>query len=264
MGEPPKRNYGASGALWQTLWLALLFVGPPAPAAAAGPRGESSPIAFTLTAQNTSDRLTPQTPLSWAHPGHRGRQRRGGGASRAAATATVLTVDLNQTYQTIEGFGGAFTEAAAHVFASMPAALQEQLLELYFGDTGLRYSMGRLTIGSCDFSLTHYNYDDVRDDFNLTRFSVAHDEAEIVPFIRRAIQTAAAARRTGAPGRAGRLASASTAIKFVASPWSAPGWMKENNAMDCSLGPWTCVLKPAKNGAYKQAWAEYVLINNLD
>ena len=44
-------------------------------------------------------------------------------------------------------------------------------------------------------------------------------------------------------------------IKFVASPWSPPAWMKENGEMNCDLGPWTCVLK--KSGAYRQAWANY-------
>ena len=101
------------------LGLALLFTGALlldlVPAVAAGPRGNGSPIAFTLTAQNTSDRLTPQTPLSWIPHKQRRRKRRG---SASGATATVLTVDLNQTYQTIEGFGGEFNEAAHRFLAA--------------------------------------------------------------------------------------------------------------------------------------------------
>ena len=60
----------------------------------------------------------------------------------------------------------------------MPAVLQEQLIEMYFGPTGLRYNMGRLTIGSCDFSLEYYNYDDTKGDTKLKHFNISHDKLE--------------------------------------------------------------------------------------
>ena len=174
----------------------------------------------------------------------------------------MLAVNRSQLFQTIEGFGGAFTDSTSHVFDSMPTAAQEQLLELYFGPSGLRYTMGRLTIGSCDFSTSYYNYDDVKDDFNLTHFNISHDEDKILPFVRRAMKAAERSRRTRRSRRdtdaPGPPPNSTPPIKFISSPWSAPAWMKENDKMNCDLGPWTCVLKSSKNGAYKQAWAEYL------
>ena len=97
--------------------------------------------------------------------------------------------------------------------------------------------MARLTIGIVRFLTEYYNYDDTANDYALANFNVSHDEAKILPFIQRA---KTAGNRT---------------IKFVASPWSAPAWMKKNNYMNCDLGPWTCVLKD--DSRVKQAWANY-------
>ena len=187
-------------------------------------------ILFTLTAENTSDRLTPQTPLQFTTTSI-------GNDEQNSSNKTTLTINQTQSFQTIEGFGGAFTDSAAHVFSTMPTSVQDELIEMYFGSSGLQYSMGRLTIGSCDCSLSYYNYDDTTNDVNLTHFNISHDEEKIIPFIQRALK------------------AANKSIKLVASPWSAPAWMKKNNHMNCDLGPWTCVLKDS--GAIKQAWAEY-------
>ena len=54
-----------------------------------------------------------------------------------------------------EGLGGAATEAAAHVFFSMPAEKQEELLDFYFGG-GADYRFLRVSLDSCDFSIGHY------------------------------------------------------------------------------------------------------------
>ena len=62
------------------------------------------------------------------------------------------------TYQTIIGFGGAFTDAASYVFSKLNPTLQVQVLNMYFSEDGLRYNMARLPMGSCDFSLDNDNY----------------------------------------------------------------------------------------------------------
>ena len=48
-----------------------------------------------------------------------------------------MKINQSITYQEIEGFGGAFTDSSTHVFDSMPSNLQDQLVEMYFGETGL-------------------------------------------------------------------------------------------------------------------------------
>ena len=93
------------------------------------------------------------------------------------------------TFQTVLGFGGAFTDSASFVFSKLNSTLQAQVLDMYFSDSGLKYNMARLPIGSCDFSLENYNYDSVDGDVNLTHFSIDHDKQNIIPFIKKANST---------------------------------------------------------------------------
>ena len=132
--------------------------------------------------------------------------------------------------QEIIGFGGAFTEAAAHNFHKLSPTAQTDFLEAYFGTEGIGYTLGRIHINSCDFSLKSYNFDDVKDDFEVLIFivdkprlvahiyllyqlkhfdhKVTHDQQEIIPMIKAALAT------TAFP------------LQLLASPWSPPSWMK--------------------------------------
>ena len=141
--------------------------------------------------------------------------------------------------QTIIGFGGAFTESASYVFSTLNATLQSQVLDMYFSENGLRYNMARLPIGSCDFSLSNYNYDNVSGDAELTHFTIDHDKELIIPFILQAIKT--------------RKMWTSDSLNIVASPWSPPGWMKKNDVAYCPLDCLLCDLKDE----YKAAWSLY-------
>ena len=38
---------------------------------------------------------------------------------------------------------------------------KEDIIEKYFGDSGLTYNMGRVHINSCDFSVNSYSFDNV-------------------------------------------------------------------------------------------------------
>ncbi len=88
----------------------------------------------------------------------------------------VIELDLSETYQTIHGFGGALTDAANVNLLDMEKDVRESVIEAYYGVTGIGYSIGRLTIGGCDFSTHTYTYaDDVVDDFKLEHFSVHED-----------------------------------------------------------------------------------------
>ena len=60
--------------------------------------------------------------------------------------------------QEVEGFGGAFTEASAYNYAKLGKKEKQDFIRDYFGDDGLRYNMGRITINSCDFALGNYTY----------------------------------------------------------------------------------------------------------
>ena len=140
-------------------------------------------------------------------------------------------IDVDKTFQTIEGFGGAFTDASADNFAKLSPEEQERFLKACFDPhEGNGYTLCRTTIHSCDYSAEMYTYDDVEGDKELEHFSIEPDRKSRIPLIKRALETARGN------------------IKIYASPWSPPAWMKTNN--DMLYGG---KLKPE----YFQTWADY-------
>ncbi|MEN9335049.1 MAG: hypothetical protein RLZZ500_36, partial [Bacteroidota bacterium] len=76
-------------------------------------------------------------------------------------TQTCIFVNPAKKFQTFLGIGGAITDAAAEVFAKLPAAKQQEFLEAYFSkDKGIGYTLVRTNIHSCDFSSDSYTYVD--------------------------------------------------------------------------------------------------------
>jgi glucosylceramidase len=143
----------------------------------------------------------------------------------------TILLDESKTFQTIVGFGGAFTDAAADTFAKLPRDAQEQFLKACFDPVaGNGYTLCRTTIHSCDYASAMYTYDDVAGDKDLTHFSIEHDRTNRLPFIRRA------------------EAASGGKLQLFASPWSPPGWMKTNGEMKHGGK-----LKPE----YFQTWANY-------
>ena len=143
----------------------------------------------------------------------------------------TLMLDPGKTFQTIEGFGGALTDASAETFYKLPGSIQEEILNAYFDrQKGIGYSLCRTHINSCDFSSESYAYCEVEGDTDLKHFSIDHDKKFRIPFTKAAIS------------------KAGNGLKFFASPWSPPAWMKTNNHM-LQGGK----LKPE----YRQAWADY-------
>ena len=139
-------------------------------------------------------------------------------------------VNPHKTYQTFIGIGGAITDASAEVFAKLPQAKQQEMLEAYYDkDKGIGYTLARTTIHSCDFSSGSYTYvSDENKDLN--SFSIQHDKQFRIPLIKKAIEIAG-----------GNLL-------LYASPWSPPAFMKDNKNM----------LKGGKLlPEYFQTWANY-------
>ncbi len=127
-------------------------------------------------------------------------------------------VDESLTYQTVEGFGAAFTDTAGYnlnVVAS-PAAHAEALNNLFTrSGNGIGLSFMRIPIAASDLSLSVYSFDDVlagQTDPTLAHFSIAHDQAYILPLIQEAM-------------------GLNPQMKLMANPWSPPAWMKSNDSM---------------------------------
>lgn len=125
----------------------------------------------------------------------------------------LMMIYSDLKYQKIDGFGGAFTQAAAFNYSSMNLANRKEFLSSCFSAEGLNYSIGRTHINSCDFSFGNYAYCDQKGDCDLKSFSLDCDREYLLPFIR--------AAKKQSKGK----------IKIVASPWSPPAWMKSNQNM---------------------------------
>jgi O-glycosyl hydrolase len=97
-----------------------------------------------VTAFNSSHRLSPQLDVNMTAVS----------MEDVETVAGVHSFQINShvQFQSIEGFGGAFTQASAINILKMTAAAQDEILESYFGSSGIGYSLGRVAIGSCDFS----------------------------------------------------------------------------------------------------------------
>ena len=121
----------------------------------------------------------------------------------------VIHKDIKK--QRITGFGGAFTESTAYLLHQMSEPKQTELLDAYFGLDGAQYSLTRTHMNSCDFSRFHYSYDTVVGDTQLEHFSIQPDKEHLIPMIKGAMQVS------------------KDGFKIIASPWTAPPWMKDNN-----------------------------------
>ena len=123
---------------------------------------------------------------------------------------TTIKLLPAETFQTITGFGGSFTESSAYLLNKMTKEKRDEIIEAYFGESGAKYSLTRTHMNSCDFSLGHYSYAPVEGDKELKSFSVEEDRKDIIPMIKDA------------------MATSKDGFKIISSPWTAPPWMKDN------------------------------------
>lgn len=130
--------------------------------------------------------------------------------SRELGDFTIL-LDSLTTYQAIDGFGAALTGSSAYLINKLNTADRAILLkDLFDPETGIGINYLRITIGSSDFSIGTYSY---CDQANLTSFSIPErDKTDLIPVLK-------------------QILTINPSIKILASPWSAPAWMKTNNSM---------------------------------
>lgn len=121
-----------------------------------------------------------------------------------------IEVNSSVTFQKHMGFGGSFTEAAAHTLKNTTEENQKNIIKAYFDkEEGLKYNMGRTTIHGCDFSLEPYTY--IKDgDKELATFDMSRDDEAIVPMLNMAQE------------------QAGEKLTLLCSPWSPPAFLKDN------------------------------------
>lgn len=137
-------------------------------------------------------------------------------------TGVSIVVDTSLAMQTIDGFGYTLTGGSACLIMDMEPAARTALLNEIFGclDDQLCISYLRVSIGSSDLNKTVFSYCDltgVDEDPELVNFSLSLDTVDVIPVLREILD-----RRPD--------------LKIMASPWSAPVWMKTNrNSIGGSL-----------------------------
>ncbi|RZU41028.1 glycoside hydrolase family 30 protein [Edaphobacter modestus] len=154
------------------------------------------------------------------------------------AAGQVIDVDEKQRYQTIDGFGFALTGGSAQLIAHMSAEARAALVKDLFsteGD-GIGVSYLRVSVGASDMNDHVYSYDDLPEgqtDVTMEKFSIEPDRADVIPVLK-------------------QILAINSKIKILASPWSAPLWMKTSGVARGG------VLKPEYFAAYATYFVKYI------
>ncbi|MEQ1554223.1 MAG: glycoside hydrolase family 30 beta sandwich domain-containing protein [Ferruginibacter sp.] len=151
---------------------------------------------------------------------------------------TNIDVNDTQTYQTIDGFGYTLTGGSAQVINQLTAAKKQELLQELFSTNGnaIGISYLRLSIGASDLNAAPFSYDDMptgQTDINLTNFNLANDAINLIPLLK-------------------EILLINPNIKIMATPWSAPTWMKTNNSFVGGS------LQPIYYNVYAQYFVKYI------
>ena len=162
---------------------------------------DTPPSSPRISVWVTSDtlRFSSATPIAWA-------------AGQPNPAGAVISLHPESKFQEILGFGAALTDAACYTLNTLPPAARESAMQELFAPSEMNLSVCRTCVGSSDYATKVYSYDDGEADPALTRFSIEHDRAYILPILRQARKI-------------------NPDLFLFSSPWSPPGWMKSNGSM---------------------------------
>ncbi|WP_202801584.1 glycoside hydrolase family 30 protein [Magnetospirillum molischianum] len=149
---------------------------------------------------------------------------------------TPIKIDTSRAYQRIRGFGFSLTGGSALLLSRLESALRKNLLRELFSPEGIGTSCLRLTIGASDLSPYAFSYDDLPADSrdpNLDRFDLFAGDPDLVPVVQEIVKI-------------------NPDLFIMASPWSAPPWMKTNNSF---IGG---ELKPECHDVYARYFVRYL------
>jgi glucosylceramidase len=181
-------------------------------------RAATGPVTAWLTTANKSSLLT-ESSLNFAPD--------------AGTNATTITVDENITYQGIDGFGFTLTGGSASLLNGLGGNQASVLNELFgtgSGQIGISYL--RISIGASDLSSSDFTYNQTAGDVNMNNFSLAPENLDFLPILKKII-------------------AINPSIKILATPWTAPTWMKVNTTGNNGY------TGGSLNTAYYDAYARY-------
>jgi len=176
--------------------------------------GQSGGVQVWLSTIDQKKLLSRQEDVAW-------------GASQRPARE--IAVDPSQKFQTMEGFGASFTDSSAVLLQKKltPEARAEVMNKLFSRD-GIHLSLIRQPMGSCDYNINLFTYEDTPGNF-----SIDMDKRNMLPCVKEAL-------------------AINPEVKVMASPWSPPGWMKTSGSI---IGG---ELKPECYQAYGEYFANFV------
>ena len=178
-------------------------------------------VNYYLTKADQSILLTKQASLAF------------GASSNQPVT---ITVDTTVHYQSMDGFGYTLTGGSAQLIHLLSANERTALLQELFSTTGIGISYLRISMGASDLSASVFTYDDIpagQTDNNLQQFSLRDDTLHLIPLLKEII-------------------AIKPDIKIMATPWTAPVWMKTNGS---TIGG---KLKPEYYNVYANYFVKYI------
>ena len=132
---------------------------------------------------------------------------------------TNLTTLSGESFQSIDGFGFAVTQASCYNLLSMEETDREAFLkEVFSVEEGLGSSLIRVCIGGSDFSMDEFTWCDQKGIENFAVHPL--DQQYLFPILDRIMQI-------------------NPAVKIIGSPWSCPRWMKVGDNLSSSYSAWT-------------------------
>ncbi|MBN2129052.1 MAG: hypothetical protein JW741_06120 [Sedimentisphaerales bacterium] len=169
----------------------------------AGPTQAGPQVRWWVSSRDGSRRLSAQLPL---------RFTAGSGGER-----TVIRVDETRTFQTILGLGSSLEHSTCYNISRLPRRRQAEVVEsIVDPERGIGMSLMRICMGTPDFTASAwYSYDDVpagQTDPEMKHFSIEKDREYVLGVLKLAL-------------------AQNPDLRFFASPWSPPGWMKTNDSL---------------------------------
>ncbi len=131
-------------------------------------------------------------------------------------TRQTVYVSTDKLYQSYVGYGASMTHASAHLLAEADAETRSDILHDLFSRDGANFGVVRIPVGASDYIAgdMYFTCDDLPDgetDASLEKFNLDND-VELIGVLKQVLEV-------------------NPEIKFMASPWSAPAWMKLNGAL---------------------------------
>jgi glucosylceramidase len=174
----------------------------PAPPTPVPPVTVANEVDFWLTKGDQSVKLQKQTGVL--------------GFGTSANGYASIEVNEAQKYQTVDGFGYTLTGGSADVINQLTSSKKNDLLQELFGsgESAIGVSYIRISIGASDMNATPFTYNDLPtgdSDLALAKFSLDPDRNGVIALLK-------------------EILLINPKIKIVATPWSAPLWMKDKDS----------------------------------